>query len=67
MLGSNRVTLCDLLSSEYLRNLFLQELVALLADLYNLLTGDAQASNGLEDLLGDDRGTLVLCEGIRVA
>lgn len=64
--SGNLLTLCDLLSSIHLSNLFLQQLVSFLADSDDLLPSDTHSGNLLEDLLGDDGGTLVFCEGIRV-
>ena len=59
-------TLVDLLSAVDLGNLFLNELVALLADGDNLLAGDTELGNLGEDLLGDLGGGLVLGEGVGV-
>lgn len=59
-------TLANLLSSVDLGNLLLQELVTLLADAHDLVTLNAQSSDGLENLLGDLRCRLVLCEGVWV-
>ena len=59
-------TLVDLLSAVDLGNLFLDELVALLADGDDLLAGNAELGNLGEDLLGDLGGGLVLGEGVGV-
>ena len=64
MLGQH--TLGDLLSSVNLCNLLLEDLVSLLADVYDLLTSNAELGDGLEDLVRDGASILVLGKGIWV-
>ena len=60
-------TLLEILfSSVDLGDLLVQELVALLADGHDLLASNAELGHGIQDLLGDLGGTLILCESIRV-
>ena len=59
-------TLVDLLAAVDLGDLLLDELVALLADVDNLLARDAKLGDGGQDLFGDLAGGLVLGQGIRV-
>lgn len=61
-----RRTLGDLLSTVYLGDLLLEELVALLADVDDLLARDAELGHGSQDLLADLGGGLVLGQSIRV-
>lgn len=63
---SGRHTLCDLLSSVNLGNLLLEELVSLLADVYDLLTSNAELGDGIEDLVGDNTSILILGKGVWV-
>lgn len=60
------VTLGDLLSSPDLGDLLLEQLVALAADVGDLLASDAELLDGSEDLLGDLGRGLVLGQGVRV-
>lgn len=60
------LTLCDLLSTIDLCDLFLQEFVTFLADGDDLLPRSAKCSDGLQNLLGDLGSALVLCEGVGV-
>ena len=59
-------TLRNLLSTVYLINLFLQDLVTLLTDSDDLFTSNTQLGYGFQDLLGDSGGILVLCKGVWV-
>jgi len=56
----------DLLSSVDLGDLLLDELVSLLADVYDLGAGNTESGNILQDLLGDLRGGLVLGKSVGV-
>lgn len=60
------VTLGDLLSTPDLGDLLLKQLVALAADVGDLLASDAEVLDGSEDLLGDLGRGLVLSQGVRV-
>jgi hypothetical protein len=60
-------TLVDLLSSVDLGNLFLDELVSLLADIDNLGARNNELGNLSKNLLRDLSSGLVLCEGIWVS
>lgn len=59
-------TLVNLLASVDLGDLFLNELVTLLADLDNLGAGDDELGDLGQDLLGNLSGGLVLGQGIGV-
>lgn len=59
-------TLGDLLPAPDLGDLLLEQLVALAADVGDLLAGDAEVLDGSEDLLGNLGRGLVLGQGIRV-
>ena len=61
-----QLTLGDLLSAVDLCDLLLEELVTLLADVYDLLASNAELGDGLEDLVGDNTGILVLGQGVWV-
>lgn len=56
----------DLLSSVHLGNLFLDELVSLLADIDNLGARNDELGYLSKNLLRDLSSGLVLCEGIGV-
>lgn len=60
------VTLGDLLSTPDLGDLLLEQLVALAADVGDLLAGNAEILDSSEDLLGDLGRGLVLGQGIRI-
>lgn len=60
------VTLGDLLSTPDLGDLLLKQLVALAADVGDLLASDAEILDSSEDLLGDLGRGLVLGQGVRV-
>lgn len=65
--GHCSITLGDtLLGAPNLVGLLSEELVALLANLDDLLAGNAEVLDGGENLLGDLGGGLVLGEGVRV-
>ncbi len=59
-------TFRDLLPTIDLGDFLVQKLVTLLADVYDLLASNTEGSNGLENLLGDLSGALVLGKGIWV-
>lgn len=60
-------TLCNLLSSVDLGNLFIQKLVTLLADGDDLLSSNTKCRNSLQTLLGDNGSALVLGKSIGIA
>ena len=60
------ITLGDLLSAPDLGDLLLEQLVALAADVGDLLASDAEILDGGENLLGDLGRGLVLGQGVRV-
>ena len=59
-------TLGNLLSSVDLCDLLIEQLITLLADVYNLLASYAELGDSLEDLVRNRSGILVLGKSIRV-
>lgn len=60
------ITLLHLLATPDLGDLLLEELVTLLADVDNLLAGNAEVLDSSQYLLGDLGSSLVLGQSIRV-
>ncbi len=60
------LTLGELLSSVHLCDLLLEDLVTLLADVYDLGASNAELGDGLEGLVGDHTSIFVLGQGVWV-
>lgn len=60
------VTLLNLLATPDLGNLFLEKLVTLLANVNDLLAGNAEVLDSSQNLLGDLGSSLVLGKGVGV-